>query len=137
MNRNLYISKDADHVLANYQTILIQDINKVINGYINNIVCECLDSVDYKERLSSIYSILSKIAFEGSATFKFLNASVLAARVLKNEIDSEKLSQIIKDTASIWTESRILEVFASMPNIVVQKNYVENIYTVITVHKKL
>lgn len=137
MNRNLYISKDITNTLKNYQTILISDISQITNGYINDIVCECLDEIDYKDRLTTLYTIVSKIAFEGSATFKFINGSVLASRINKNEIDSDKLSGIIKNISSIWTESRIMEAFTSIPNVIIQKNYIDNIYTVITIHKKL
>lgn len=137
MNRNIYITNNANKNLENYQTILIDNIPQIINGYINNILCECLDQVEAKDKLGILYSIVSKIAFEGSATFKFINGSVLAARILKNEIDSDKLSHVIKDTTSIWTESKIIEVFTSIPNIVISKNYIDNIYTVISINKKI
>jgi hypothetical protein len=137
MNRNIYISIDKNHNLENYQTIPIENISTIVNGYITNIICECLDQVEYTQRELVAHQIITKISFEGFATFKFLNASILGAKILKNELDSEKLSIVIKNLKSIWTESKITDFFASIPNIVVQKNYIEHIYTVITICKQL
>lgn len=137
MNRNIYISTDKNYNLENYTTIHVDDISKIVNGYIANIICECLDNIEYSQRESIAHQIITKMSFEGSATFKFLNGSILGAKILKNEIDSEKLSLAIKNSKSIWTESKITEFFASLPNITIQKNYLEHIYSVITIYKQI
>lgn len=137
MNRNINLIIDDSGSIEGYQNIKIQDLNNVINGFVNNIICECLDKIEFSQRLDVFRGILSKLAFDGNATFKFINATMLASRILKNEIDAKKMSDIIKDTNSLWTESVIIEAFSSFPNIIVQKNYIEHIYTVITVTKTL
>jgi|688.fasta_scaffold101704_3 hypothetical protein len=137
MNRNINLIIDDSGSIEGYQNIKIQDLNNVINGFVNNIICECLDKIEFAQRLDVFKAILSKLAFDGTATFKCINATMLSSRILKNEIDAKKISDIIKDINSLWTESLIVEAFSSFPNIVVQKNYIEHIYTVITVTKTL
>lgn len=137
MNRNINLIIDDSESIEGYQNIKIQELNNVINGFVNNIICECLDKIEFMQRLDVFKAILSKLAFDGVATFKFINATMLAGRILKNETDAKKISDIIKTTNSLWTESLIVEAFSSFPNIVIQKNYIEHIYTVITVTKKL
>jgi hypothetical protein len=112
-------------------------LSSVVNGSTKNILCECLDRVPIQTRNTALQQITNKLAFEGEAIFKFLNATVLAERIIKNELDCIKVSSIISNIVSIWTEYYILEIFNSIPNIIVKKTYIDNIYSVITITKKI
>lgn len=137
MNRNINIVLEDSKKIEGYENINIQDINNVINGYVNNIICECLDNIDFLQRLDVVKAIIGKLAFGGMATFKFVNATMFANRIIKNEIDVKKISDTIAEIRSLWTESMILEIFSSLPNLKIDKNYIENVHTVITVTKAL
>lgn len=137
MNRNVNLIIDDTDSIEGYQNIKIQELNNLVNGFINNVICECLDKIDFQQRIDVFRAIVGKLAFEGHATFKFINATILASRILKNDIDSKKISDILKDARSVWTESIIMEIFSSLPNIVIEKSYIEHINTVITITKKL
>lgn len=137
MNRNINLIIDDSSSVEGYQNIKIQDLNNVINGFVHNILCECLDQIEFQQRLEVFQGIIAKLAFDGTATFKFINGTMLASRILQNELDAKKISDIIKHIQSVWTESLITEAFSVFPNIKIQKNYIEHIYTVITVIKKL
>lgn len=137
MNRNIAIITEHSSPVEGYQNVLIGNIDAVTNGYINDIVCECLDLVEIQDRTLLLQKILTKMSFEGSATFKFINATVLANRILRNEIESEKISHIIKNTRSLWTDSVISQIFGSIPNTAIEKNYTENIYSIISIRKGL
>lgn len=137
MSRNINIVLDDSNKLEGYENVNIQDMNNIINGYVNNIICECLDKIDFVQRIDAVRAIVGKLSFGGTATFKFINATMFANRIIKNEIDVQKMSDIIIGTRSLWTESMILEVFSSLPNLKIDKNYIEHVYTVITVTKSL
>ena len=137
MNRNINLIIDDSGSIEGYQNIKIQELNNVVNGFINSVVCECLDKIDFQQRSDVFRAIIGKLAFEGHATFKFINATILASRILKNDIDAKKISDFLKDAKSVWTESVITEIFSSLPNIQIEKHYIEHIYTVITITKKL
>jgi hypothetical protein len=112
-------------------------LSSVVNGSTKNILCECLDRIPIQARNMALQQITNKLAFDGEAIFKFLNATVLAERIIKNELDCIKVSSIISNIVSIWTEYYILEIFNSIPNIIVKKTYIDNIYSVITITKKI
>jgi hypothetical protein len=137
MNRNINIVLENSDKLEGYENVNIQDMNNIINGYVNNIVCECLDNIEFMQRLDAVKAIIGKLAFGGTATFKFINATMFANRIIKNETDVQKISDIISGKRSLWTESMILEVFSSLPNLKIDKNYIEHVHTVITVTKAL
>jgi hypothetical protein len=137
MNRQVNFITNNTKEINGYHNININDLANIINGSITNIVCECLDDLPFETRSKTVVDIINKLAFEGKATFLMINGTVLANRVLKNELDSNKLSSIINEVKSIWTDYYITEVFNNMAHIQIEKYYIENIYTAISINKKL
>jgi hypothetical protein len=137
MNRQVNFITNNTKEINGYHNININDLPNIINGSITNIVCECLDDLPFETRGKTVMDIINKLAFEGKATFLMINGTVLANRVLKNELDSNKLSSIINEVKSIWTDYYITEVFNNMAHIQIEKYYIENIYTAISINKKL
>lgn len=137
MNRQVNFITNNTKEINGYNNINVNDLPNIINGSINNIVCECLDDIPFETRGKIVVDIINKLAFEGKATFLMINGTVLANRVLKNEIDSNKLSSVVSEVKSIWTDYYITEVFNNMAHITIEKYYIENIYTAISITKKL
>jgi len=137
MNAINFTMGDSE-TISGYTNIDINTgLSSVVNGSTKNILCECLDRIPIQARNMALQQITNKLAFDGEAIFKFLNATVLAERIIKNELDCIKVSSIISNIVSIWTEYYILEIFNSIPNIIVKKTYIDNIYSVITITKKI
>jgi hypothetical protein len=137
MNRQVNFITNNTKEINGYHNININDLASIINGSIDNIVCECLDDLPFETRGKAVVDIINKLAFEGKATFLMINGTVLANRVLKNELDSSKLSSVVNEVKSIWTDYYITEVFNNMAHIEIEKYYIENIYTAISINKKL
>jgi hypothetical protein len=137
MNRQVNFITNNTKEIHGYNNININDLPNIINGSINNIVCECLDDTPFENRGKIVTDIINKLAFEGKATFLMINGTVLANRILKNEIDSSKLSSVVSEVRSIWTDYYITEIFNNIAHITIEKYYIENIYTVISISKKL
>lgn len=135
MNRQTNFVVDAADNHQDYDNININDINNVINGYLSNIVCNCLDKTPIKNREAIFRAVLAKLAFNGEAAFKMINATVLANRIQKNEINCDKLSESIENAKSLWTEYTIENIINSLPNIKIKKMYIENIYSVMVLIK--
>lgn len=121
--------------IKGYDNVLINNIHTIINGYVDDILCICLDELDWDIRKNVLDEIINKLAFEGKAVFKFVNATLLADRIIKNELDTKKLSDIIKNTKSLWSEYVILDIFNSLSSIKVDNYYNEGVNTVITILK--
>jgi hypothetical protein len=137
MNRQVNFITNNTKEIDGYHNINITDLPNIINGSINNILCECLDDIPFETRGKTIIDIVNKLAFEGRANFLMINGTVLANRILKNEIDSSKLSSTLSAIKSIWTDYYITEVFNNMPHIEIDRYYIENVYTAISIIKKL
>jgi hypothetical protein len=129
-----FILEDSKEIKG-YDNILVTNIHTIINGYVDDILCECLDQLEIDTRKHVLDEILNKLAFEGRAVFKFVNATLLADRIIKNELDTKKLSSIIRDIKSLWSEYVILDMFNSIPSIKIDNYYNEGVNTVITLSK--
>jgi hypothetical protein len=139
MNQPINFIVESNQKIEGYLNIDMsaQEAQSITNGSVENMLCECLDYLAFDIRHKVLKDIISKLAFDGIATFKFVNATLLANKTFKNEIDSNKLSQLIANIKSLWTEYYILELFNSMPNIEIEKYYLDYVYTIITLKKKL
>lgn len=137
MNAINFTMGDSENVSGYTNIDINTGLSSVVNGSTKHILCECLDRIPIQARNMALQQITNKLAFDGEAIFKFLNATVLAERIVKNELDCVKVSSLISNIVSIWTEYYILEIFNSIPNIIVQKSYIDNIYSVITITKKI
>jgi hypothetical protein len=126
---------DETNEIKGYDNVQIADIHTIINGYVDDIMCECLDKLDPDVRMNVLREIVNKLAFEGKAVFRFVNATLLADRIIKNELDTKKLSGIIKDIKSLWSEYVIIDAFNSLPSIKIDNYYNEGVSTVITLLK--
>ena len=87
MNAINFTMGDSE-TISGYTNIDINTgLSSVINGSTKNILCECLDKIPIQARNTALQQITNKLAFDGEAIFKCLNATVLAERILKNELD--------------------------------------------------
>lgn len=132
-----FVTKESPVVDGFHNVNINNEMTSVINGSVQHILCEQLDDIPIQIRNHALSEILNKLAFDGEATFKFINATVLANRIIKNEIDCTKISGYIQSIKSLWTEYYILEIFNSIPNIVTNKYYLDNVHSVISVSKKV
>lgn len=130
---NFVVDSSDNH--KDYDNVNLNDLNNVINGYLKNITCSCLDKVPIQSRDVVFTEVVSKLAFEGEAIFKMINGTLLANRIQKNEINCEKLSESIVNAKSMWTEYKIQSMIHELPSVKIKKMYTENIYSVIVLTK--
>jgi len=135
MNRPINFIVDESDNQPTYDNVNITNLNNVINGYLPHIVCDCLDKIPFSARHGIFFEIINKLAYNGEAVFKMINATVMSNRIQKNEISCDKLSEVIEPVKSMWTEYMINDLFNQLPNIKIQKYYHENVYTIISITK--
>jgi hypothetical protein len=135
MNRPINFIVDESDNHPTYDNVNVTNLNNVINGYLPNIVCDCLDKIPFSARHGIFFEIINKLAYNGEAVFKMINGTIMSNRIQKNEISCDKLSEIIDPIKSIWTDYLINDLFNQLPNIKIQKYYHENVYTIISVVK--
>ena len=129
------ITADTQETISGFDNLNILNLDKLINGTIDFIVCETLDKLEYIERLKTINVIFKKLSFGGEVTFKFFNAYQLCKSVIKGDITSKSLSESINNLSSLFIESDMIDLVNQIDNIKIVKIYNNNNHIIINIKK--
>lgn len=136
MNKLNIVNSENDHING-YENIKIENINSVINGTCENIICSVLDSFSYKDRLSSIVTMCKKLSNMGSLTLRFIDGTRLCKDAYKGNVNSSFISGVLEQTKSIFLDSDITELVSQMQDINIAKAYNDNLYCIVILQKNL
>jgi hypothetical protein len=128
---------DQNNYLPDYENIDISNIKSITNGYIKEMVCSCLDELDFDIREFIFMNLIEKLSFDGTLRLKMINSTLLAHKILRNEISPKKVSEIISQSKSMWSDYLIMDHISNLNNIDIEKLYSENVYSVIILHKHI
>ena len=110
MIKNLNIVKSInDQNPQNLNNIDPEKLNAVTNGFVENIDCICLDEFTLKDRNNLMVAMSHKLAAKGSISLKILNLNLLSNQINKCAITGAKLSTILPDVQSVWSDQEMLQ----------------------------
>lgn len=124
----------------NYETecpekISIDELNTIPNGSIKHIYCEILDSIDFDNREKLQSEILKKVMVDGTIYLRLLNSTLLAKKIIRQEIDLKTLNDVIFNTFSIIDNSTIISWMESQTNFAILKHDIDNIFSNIVIKR--
>ena len=126
---------DTQEKISGFDNLDISNVDKLINGTIDFIFCEILDKLEYIDRLKTINTIFKKLSFGGEVTFKFFNAYQLCKSVIKGDMTSKSLSEIVNNLNSLFVESDMMDLVNQTDNIRIVKIYNNNNHIIINIKK--
>jgi hypothetical protein len=132
---NLTLKNDVSENISGFDNLDINNLDKLINGTIDFIVCEILDKLEYEDRLKTINTIFKKLSFGGEVTFKFMNAFQLCKNIVKGDMTSKSLSDTISNLKSLFLESDTIDIINQMENVKIIKIYNNNNYIIMNIKK--
>lgn len=109
--------------------ISIDEINTIPNGSIDHIFCEVLDSLDIENREKLQSEIMKKIMIGGTVYFRYLNSTILVKKIIRQEIDLNRLNEIFYVTSSIVDNNYIISWLEHQTNFSVLKNDIDDIFS--------
>jgi hypothetical protein len=118
-----------------YQNVPLDQLGGITNGFVRSIICNCLDYLPFGQRQVLFSELVNKICIEGTLTLRFLNASLLPNKIISGDITGEKLSEIISNISSCWSEKEFQQVMQQINNCSISKLFHEQVYTVVSIQK--
>lgn len=128
------VINDSDFIQGS-NNIKFQDINKITNGFVNNIVCSSIDNIDSESRNIFFTELLRKLSPSGSLTIKYLNTLLLSKKIKNSNINGETFAQVVNDIKSSWMEGDLMAILSSLPDYQLIKSYNEDIYSIVVITK--
>lgn len=132
---NLITQNSSQSAISGFDNLDVDNLDKLINGTIDFIVCESLDDLDYVSRLKIINTIFKKLSFGGEVTFKFLNSYQLCKNIIKGDMTSKSLSEVVASVNSLFLESDMMDIINQMESVKIIKIYNNNNHIVMNIKK--
>lgn len=131
---NIVVDKNTDTV-EGYNNLGISDIEKITNGYVNNIIFTSIDKIPQNLRDSTFQSVLRKLSHGGTLTLKYLNPHQVAHRIKNNTLSAEQFSNIVNKISSCWMEPDFLSLVSNYEGYKISKHYYDDIFCVSIIEK--
>lgn len=131
---NIIVDSDKDEIKG-YNNVNITDLEQITNGYVNNIICTCIDKVEQNDRDQIFTALLKKLSHGGSLTIKFLNPYSISNKIKSGSMDGNDFAKSVHNIKSSWTEPDFLSITASLPGYRLIKFHNEDLYSIAVVEK--
>jgi len=118
----------------NMNNIDLEQLKSVTNGFVGNIDCICLDQFDLKTRNELMVIMAQKLSSKGVIALKVLNLNLLASQIDKCGITGQKLSEILPQINSAWSDQECDDVISQL-NLKIKGMYYDYIYTIYQLEK--
>lgn len=135
MIHEINIIAHPSQTVEGYQNVPLDQLVSITNGYVKSIICNCLDYLPFEQRRALFLELINKICIEGTLTLRFLNASLLPNKIISGDITGQKLSEIITNIVSCWSENEFQEALQQTHNCSISKLFHEQVYTVVSIQK--
>jgi hypothetical protein len=123
--KSVYIHNSTDPSIKDIETLSIFDTENLSNGSMDTILCDCLDTVSFKDRIKYLNMLLTKLKINGTLVTKNINLKLFAKNIYNDNIKTDDVNTIIENVKSLIDDDKLYGVIASNPNVRV----IENIYS--------
>lgn len=120
--KKVYIHNQDNNILDNVEKIHISHMTSLPNGSCSLIVCDCLDSVSYEDRLILLSEILKKAALNANVILKMINLKLFAKHIFYDKINVQQTNNVLQLCNSMWDEGTCHEVLSQYSNFSLTEN---------------
>jgi hypothetical protein len=107
MSRNIYLYGNKKGSIANFDSISLEMVDRIINHSVDMLYCDAMNETTNEQREQIIPLIMNKIRVGGTAVFKFINAKIIAKAYYDNAISDDDISLFFQDNKSILSIDKL------------------------------
>jgi hypothetical protein len=107
MSRNIYLYGNKQGSIANFDSISVGMVDRIINHSVDTLYCDNINELNNEQRQNLVSSIMSKIRVGGTAVFKFINAKIITKAYYDNSISDDDIVLFFQDNKSLLSIDKL------------------------------
>lgn len=116
-----------NHAISGYNNILIENLENIVNGSIDDILFIYSDQIDHPSRNSVIMTLFKKLRNKGTLNLVFCNIYSICKQIYKTNMSSSTISSLLASKRSFMTEAELDEIVYSLKELsIINKQYNNN-----------
>lgn len=120
--KKIYIHNQDNNIIDNVEKVHISNLNNIPNGSCSLIVCDCLDSVTYSDRLILLSEVLKKAALKSEVILKMINLKLFSKHIFYDKLDLLQTNNILALCNSMWDDATCHEIISQYSNFAIKEN---------------
>lgn len=121
MNK-IYVHNQDNNIIDNVEKVHISNLNSVPNGSCSLIVCDCLDTLNYSDRLVLLTEVMKKAALKCQVILKMINLKLFSKHVFYDRLDLNQTNNILSLCNSMWDEATCNDILSQYGNFINKEN---------------
>lgn len=102
MNRNITLYNEEPSKKDNFSEYIdIKSIDNIINSSVDNLFCDCLESIEEAKLNSTIQTLTKKIRPNGYLNIKIQDTKKICLDYLQNKIENKEFIELFNNKNSI------------------------------------
>jgi hypothetical protein len=120
--KKIYVYNQDNNIIDNVEKVHISNLGSIPNGSCALIVCDCLDSLTYSDRLLLLSEVLKKAALNCSVILKMINLKLFCKHVFYDRLDLQQANNVLGLCNSMWDENSCHEILSQYNNFAIKEN---------------
>lgn len=119
----------------NYLYYSIQQIDQIPNGSADEVVCNCIDSVQFNDRKKLISILVNKVKMNGVVVLQSVDLYILCKYIMNNNISLEQANSIISMSASLSDDQHNESMISDISNAKILDTLYDGFQRILTIQR--
>jgi predicted nucleic acid-binding Zn ribbon protein len=135
IKKTYFIYANNKPITDSYILLPIQDIEKIPNGSADEIICNCIDSIQFNDRDKLISILINKVKINGLVIIQNIDLYILCKYIMNNTISIDQANTIISSSASLVDDYTMEDMIQKISNAKILDSLYDNIQRIITLQR--
>lgn len=101
IKKTIFVFNNTKPDVESYIYCHIQELDKIPNGSADEIICNCIDNLSYKDRQRLLTILVNKVKLDGLVVIQNTDLYLFAKYVMNNLLSIEQANEIILSSSSM------------------------------------
>lgn len=135
IKKTYFIYANNKPLVDSYILLSIQDIEKIPNGSADEIICNCIDSIQFNDRDKLLSLLINKVKINGLVVIQSIDLYIFCKYIINNRISIDQANTIINSSASLSDDLTMEDTINKISGAKILDTLYDNLQRVITIQR--